>query len=141
MGEATNLLIIIMSINIVLFIGLNGMGSGKANLVQTQLFTESGFLSLQGDKVDLGSAAKDKPELSSTQVESDLISFKSFDALQIVWEFLMAMLNIITLPFTLAYNLFMDVGVVGQLISLLIFAPLCVAYVASIIMVIKGVGS
>jgi len=141
MGEASNIFITIMIINIVLFIGLNGMGSGKANLVKTQLFTESGFLSLEGDRVDLGPIPKEKPELQSTTVESDIISFKSFDALQIVWNFIIGMLNIITVPFTLSYNLFTTAGTVGQMISLLIFAPLGMLQVISLVFVIKGVGN
>lgn len=141
MGEGGNLLIVILCINIFLFIGLNGMGSGQANLVKTSLFTDSGILTMQGDEVGLGNSFTEKPELKSTQVESDVLSLKSFDALEIAWNFIIALLNIITLPFTLAYNLFVSSGVVGQMISLMIFAPLSVAYVYALFSFIKGVGN
>lgn len=141
MAEGSNLLIIFMCINIILYIGVNGMGSTKANLIQDDLFSNSAMLKLTDDKVTLGDTMTDKPTLQSANVLSDALNFQVFDALSIIWDFLMSLLNIITLPFTLMYNLFATAKLVGRLISLLIFAPLTIGYVYSIISFLKGVGN
>lgn len=139
MAEGSDLLIIFMSINVMLYIGVNGMGSTNANLVQNDLFGH--FASKTGDKVGLGDTLTDKPELQSANVLSDVLSFKVFDALSILWSFIMSLLNIITLPFTLMYNLFSTAALVGQMISLLIFFPLSLGYIYAIWSFIKGVGN
>lgn len=139
--EGSNLLIIIMMINIMLYIGVNGMGSAKANLIEDDLFINSGLLSLSDERVELGDTLTDEPELQSANVLSDVLSFKVFDALSILWDFIMSLLNIITLPFTLMYNLFMDARIVGKMVSLLIMFPLTLAYIYSLWAFIKGVGS
>ncbi len=141
MAEGSNLLIIFMCINIILYIGVNGMGSDKANMIKDDLFTNSAMLSMTGDKVTMGDAVTDKPELQSANVLSDVLSFKVFDALSILWDFLMSLLNILTLPFTLMYNLFNNAQIVGKYISMLIFAPLTLGYIYAIWSFIKGVGN
>lgn len=141
MAEGSNLLIIFMCINIILYIGVNGMGSDKANLIKDDLSTNSALLSWTGDKITMGDAVTEKPELQSANVLSDLLSFKVFDALSILWDFLMSLLNILTLPFTLMYNLFTGAQIVGRYISMLIFAPLTIGYIYAIWSFIKGVGN
>lgn len=141
MAEGSNILIIFFCINIMLYVGLTGIGSDKGNLVKDDLFSNSGFLAMSGDKIDLGETLKEKPELQSSNVLSDVMDFKVFDALSIVWDFIMSLLNIITLPFTLMYNLFIDAKVIGRMVSLLIMAPLCMGYIYAILSFIKGVGS
>ena len=141
MGDGSNLLIIFLCINIVLYIGVNGMGSTNANLVKDDLFTNSGLLKLTGDKVTMGDAVTEKPTLQSANVLSDVVSFKVFDAISILWDFIMSLLNILTLPFTLMYNLFSGAQLVGKYISMLIFAPLTIGYIYAIWSFIKGVGN
>lgn len=141
MAEGSNLLILFMCINIVLYIGVNGIGSDKANLIKGDLFTNSALLKLTGDKVTMGDAVTDKPSLQSANVLSDVLSFKVFDALSILWDFMMSLLNIITLPFTLMYNLFNGAQLVGKYLSMLIFAPLTLGYIYAIWSFIKGVGN
>lgn len=141
MAEGSNLLIIFICINIILYIGANGMGSDKANLIEDDLFTNSMLLSMTGDKVTMGEAVTEKPDLQSANVLSETLSFKVFDALSILWDFIMSLLNILTAPFTLMYNLFSDGSIVGRYISLLIFAPLTLGYVYAIWSFIKGVGN
>jgi len=141
MAEGSNLLIIFLCINIFLYIGVNGMGSDKANLIKEDLFTNSKLLSLSGNKVTLGEAMTDKPELQKSNIISDSLNFQVLDFLTIIWDFLMSLLNIITLPFTLMFNLFSSGGVVGTYISLLIFAPLTIGYLYAIFSMIKGVGN
>lgn len=141
MAEGSNLLIIFMCVNVILYIGVNGMGSDKANMIKDDLFTNSAMLKLTGDKVTMGDAVTDKPTLQSANVLSDVLAFKVFDALSILWDFLMSLLNIITLPFTLMYNLFNSAQIVGKYISLLIFAPMTIGYIYAIWSFIKGVGN
>lgn len=142
MAEGSNLLILFLCINIILYIGVNGMGSDKANLIGDDLFTNSALLSLTSeDKVTMGEGVTEKPDLQSANVLTDVLSFKVFDALAILWDFLMTLLNIITLPFTLMYNLFNSAQIIGRYISMLIFAPLTLAYIYSIWSFIKGVGN
>lgn len=142
MGEGGNLLIIMFSINIVLYIGLTGIDSNMGNIVQDDLFNgDANLLTLDGDRVGLSDDMKEKPELTSSNILSEVLSFKVYDVITIVWDFLMTILNIITLPLTLMYNLFASARVVGRIMSLLIFAPLSIAYIYAIISFIKGVGN
>ena len=141
MAEGSNLLIIFMCINIVLYIGVNGMGSSNANLVKDDLFTNTALLKLTGDKVTMGDAVSGKPTLQSANVLSDAINFQVFDALSILWDFVMSLLNIITLPFTLMFNLFNSAQIVGMYISILVFGPLTIGYIYAIWSFIKGVGN
>ena len=141
MAEGSNLLIIFMCINIVLYIGINGMGSDKANLISDDLFTNSKLLKISSDKVELSDSLTTKPELQSSNVVSDILTYYVFDPLSILWDFLMSLLNIITLPFTLMYNLFSDAVLVGKIISMLIFFPLTLGYIYAIWSFIKGVGN
>jgi len=141
MAEGSNLIILFMCINIILYIGVNGMGSTNANLVKDDLFTNSALLKLTGDKVTMGDAVTEKPTLQSANVLSDVVSFKVFDAISILWDFIMSLLNILTLPFTLMYNLFSGAQLVGKYISMLIFAPLTIGYIYAIWSFIKGVGN
>lgn len=140
MGEGGNLLTIFLCINIVLYIGLTGMGSDKGNLIKNDLFS-SGFLNIGDDRILLGDDIKEKPELQSSNVLSDILSFKVFDVILIVWKFIMTLFNIITLPFTLMYNLFFTAQIVGRIMTLLIFAPLTIGYIYALISFIKGVGN
>lgn len=141
MAEGSNLLIVFLCINIVLYIGVNGMGSDKANLIKDDLSTNSNLLKLTGDKVELGTKVSEKPKLQSSNVVTDVLSYYVFDPLSILWDFIMTLLNIITLPFTLMYNLFSGAVMVGKYISLLIFVPLTMGYIYAIWSFIKGVGN
>ena len=143
MAEGSNMLIIMMCINIFLYIGTTGMGSANAQLVENDI-TSLGYIQFDesdSNHVMLGDALTEKPQLQSSSAKTLYIVTKVFDGLEIVWTFLMTLLNVLTVPFTMTFKLFTQAAIVGKYLALLIFAPLSIAYTYVIIMAIRGVAS
>ena len=129
MGTATKILVIILTINVMLYLG--GMRAFENDFL-------SRFVDIDGDTVtvegtEFGESIPESPYTGGSLNPSGG-SFSFIDSLAIAWDIIKLLLNLIVAPIALFVGM-------PLIVILLLGVPLSIVYGVSIIMLIRGVSN
>lgn len=126
-------LIMVVTINIMLYLG--GFALFDNDIFDQVADVNEGTGQVIGFGGELSDSVPSDAQ-ASTGLVSDVTGFSFFDALNIVWSFILFMLNIIFAPIGLLVGTGMPLAV-----QLMLGIPVAMAYIFGIIVLIRGGGA
>lgn len=128
MGTATKILVLILTINMILYLG--GMRVFQNDFLNN-------FVDINGETITPSesfiNATPSSPYTGGTLTPTDG-SFSFIDALALAWDIIKLLLNLSFAPIALFYGM-------PLVLILLLGVPLSIVYVFSLVMIIRGVGN